>query len=301
LKNGEGIPKNELQGLELQKRAVQGLQEMGDNPYALSSLGVILFQGKVLPEDKLGASSLYKKAASLGYAPAALNLARWPEHYTGEPSEQERIALLKQASGAGLSTAQMLLAEKGIKDSEVEAQAPNGEKKGEVNIINNNFHEGYVNSASFVKSDEILATASGDGSIKIWNLPSNRLIRTIHTPAPAGVITFNPDKDELFVSGGQNKSFSYAAIYDAKTGKLKYPYLKILNWSCEEWPIAYDSARKTILLVRRDGVYQHQCQEWENSDIDVSNPKEISVEKIISEKLLISRLNRFLNFHALFL
>ncbi len=279
LRNGEGIAKNESQGLELQRRSLQGLQDMGDNPYALSSLGVILFQGKIAPEDKSAASKLYRKASSLGYAPAALNLSRWPEGASGEPSKQERIELLKLAAHARLQTAEKLLAEKGISASEERQENVNVIRTGDVNVLNNDFHKGYVNSAAFLNSDEILATASGDGSVKIWHLPSNHLVRTINTPAPAGVVTYNKDNDELFVSGGQNKSFSYAAIYDPKTGNLKYPYLKIKNWGSEEWPIGYDSSKKVIYIVRREGIFKHVCREWSKPEVDNTKPKEIDFEK----------------------
>jgi WD40 repeat protein len=279
LRNGEGIAKNESEGLELQKRAVQGLQDMGDNPYALSSLGVILFQGKIETEDKGAAATLYKKASSMGYAPAALNLARWPEKAPGEPSVEERIELLKQAARAGLQTATKLLAEKGTSLDEERSSIIKEPSLGAVCVVNNNFHQGYVNSATFLNSDEILATASGDGSVKIWSIPSNQLIRTINAPAPVGVVTYNKDKDELFVSGGQNKKFSYAAIYDPKTGNLKYPYFKIKNWGSEEWPIAYDSSRRTLYIVRREGIFERPVREWITPGINTSSPIEIDIEK----------------------
>jgi TPR repeat protein len=67
------VPKNENQGLELQKRAFQGLNNMSGNPYAITALGVMLFQGKVVPENKKEAARLYKIAADMGFAPAQFN------------------------------------------------------------------------------------------------------------------------------------------------------------------------------------------------------------------------------------
>jgi TPR repeat protein len=79
LRSGDGVQKNENQGLELQKRAFQGLNNMSGNPYAITALGVILFQGKVVPENKKEAARLYKIAADMGFAPAQFNFAMCTE------------------------------------------------------------------------------------------------------------------------------------------------------------------------------------------------------------------------------
>jgi len=76
---GEGIEKNEEQGLALQKKAFDGLNDMSGNPYAITALGVMLFQGKVVPENKKEAARLYKIAADMGFAPAQFNYAMCAE------------------------------------------------------------------------------------------------------------------------------------------------------------------------------------------------------------------------------
>jgi len=76
---GEGVEKNEKEGLELQDESLVGLNEMEGNPYSITALGVALFQGKVLDEDQETAAKLYKKAADLGYAPAQYNYAKCAE------------------------------------------------------------------------------------------------------------------------------------------------------------------------------------------------------------------------------
>lgn len=75
LRSGDGVPKNEAQGIDLQSKAIAGLDKMAGNPYALTALGVALFQGKVVREDKKLAAQLYKHAADMGFAPAKFNFS----------------------------------------------------------------------------------------------------------------------------------------------------------------------------------------------------------------------------------
>jgi TPR repeat protein len=81
--SGEGVEKNEELGLALQDEALTGLNEMEGNPYSITALGVVLFQGKVLDKDLATAAKLYKKAADMGYAPAQYNYAKCAESGQG--------------------------------------------------------------------------------------------------------------------------------------------------------------------------------------------------------------------------
>jgi hypothetical protein len=95
---GEGAEKNEDQGLALQKNSFNGLNKMSGNPYAITALGVMLFQGKVVPENKKEAARLYKIAADMGFAPAQFNFAMCAEVGHGTPqSELTSIEYLTKA------------------------------------------------------------------------------------------------------------------------------------------------------------------------------------------------------------
>ena len=82
---GEGIEKNEEQGLALQAKAIEGLEKLAkgkfnqNNPYALTALGVVLFQGKVVQENLPLAAEFYKKAAKMNFAPAMFNYSMCAE------------------------------------------------------------------------------------------------------------------------------------------------------------------------------------------------------------------------------
>jgi TPR repeat protein len=89
MRNGEGIPKDEPRGLSLQAEAVKIWSQDFDeeDPFSLTALGVALFQGKVLPQDKVMAAKYYKKAADLDFAPAQYNYAMCAKDGQGIPKD----------------------------------------------------------------------------------------------------------------------------------------------------------------------------------------------------------------------
>lgn len=97
---GEGVEKNEELGLALQDEALMGLNEMEGNPYSITALGVVLFQGKVLDKDLATAAKLYKKAADMGFAPAQYNYAKCAEFGHGIPKNKAVSKMYLQKSAA---------------------------------------------------------------------------------------------------------------------------------------------------------------------------------------------------------
>lgn len=87
LRAGEGAPKDEQRGLSFQAAAAEGLNRSKD-PYSLTALGVLVFQGKAVAQE-VPQAERYKEAARLyklaaggapgdwtsGFAPAAFNYA----------------------------------------------------------------------------------------------------------------------------------------------------------------------------------------------------------------------------------
>lgn len=80
LRAGEGVSKDEQQGLALQAASFDGLKASKD-AYSLTAAGILIFQGKVVgqtvPEEqrRRNAAALYKQAADMGYAPGQFNYA----------------------------------------------------------------------------------------------------------------------------------------------------------------------------------------------------------------------------------
>jgi uncharacterized caspase-like protein len=104
LRSGEAGPHDEATGLRYQQMAVPGLSEMADSPYALTALGILYFQGKVVPQDKIKAAGYYAKAADrirdnmVVYAPAAHNLAIM--HFNGEGVPKDKAKYSRLISSA---------------------------------------------------------------------------------------------------------------------------------------------------------------------------------------------------------
>jgi len=73
---GKYMAKNEVQGELLKREAVPGLNSMGNDPYAMTALGVLLHRGEAgVSRNWVQAAGLYRRAADQGYAPAQLNLS----------------------------------------------------------------------------------------------------------------------------------------------------------------------------------------------------------------------------------
>ena len=74
MENGEGFEKNVEQGRRLKELSFEGLNAIGEDPYALTAIGIMLFRGEGgLTQNRAEALRLYKKAADMGYAPAQYN------------------------------------------------------------------------------------------------------------------------------------------------------------------------------------------------------------------------------------
>ena len=107
LRAGEGIAKDEQQGLAYQAASFSGLSDVQD-PYSMTAVGILIFQGKVVgqnvPKDqrRKDAANLYKKAADMGYAPAQFNYAMCTEAGHGIPkNESLRQEYLRKAAADG--------------------------------------------------------------------------------------------------------------------------------------------------------------------------------------------------------
>ena len=80
MRAGEGVAKDEEQGLAYQATSFDGLNRAKD-PYSITALGILIFQGKAIAqtipkEDRLKeAVRLYQLAADMGYAAAQFNYA----------------------------------------------------------------------------------------------------------------------------------------------------------------------------------------------------------------------------------
>jgi WD40 repeat protein len=73
-----------------------------------------------------------------------------------------------------------------------------------------------VEAVAFSPDGATLAGGSDDGSVKLWNLRSKRLLRQLPTPSPILSITFSPDGRRLAAASRDGA----IKIWDVDNGKL---------------------------------------------------------------------------------
>jgi len=104
LVSGVNGKKDEQNGYKLQAASGQGLMEMAQNrtnpdPYAMTAIGIINFQGKICPQNKSNAINWYRAAAEQGFAPAIYNYIM--AAIGGQGMEKDPVAFYHFINGAG--------------------------------------------------------------------------------------------------------------------------------------------------------------------------------------------------------
>jgi len=83
------------------------------------------------------------------------------------------------------------------------------------------FQSTWGSNPAFSPDSRCLAFGEGDNFIKLWNIPSGKLFRSINTPPDGGRdVTFTPDGCRI-VSTGRKNPGSAIRIWDVATGKLE--------------------------------------------------------------------------------
>jgi WD40 repeat protein/DNA-directed RNA polymerase subunit RPC12/RpoP len=109
-------------------------------------------------------------------------------------------------------------------------------------------HTRWVNSVAFSQNGKLLASASGDNTIKLWNVKTGKLIRTLRSHT-AGVfaVAFSPDGRTL-ASGSYDKTIK---IWGLKTG------MAISTFEGHQggvYAIAFSQDGKTLVSGSEDGT-----------------------------------------------
>lgn len=77
-------------------------------------------------------------------------------------------------------------------------------------------HASRVRSLSFSPDGQLLASGSLDGTVKVWNVRSRRLERTLQARGPLNGVAFLADSRRIVGAGRA----AYIGVWDAATGKL---------------------------------------------------------------------------------
>lgn len=188
LRSGEAIPKNEAQGLDLQRRAFQGLNNMSGNPYAITALGVMLFQGKVVPENKKEAARLYKIAADMGFAPAQFNYAMCAQAGHGTTKNLKMATeYIQIASKSDYPSASAFLKNSASNTLQIINSGIFPIIQRSPISLDENMDERVVCD---INERQSILSIKVDNKIGLWEIPSGRIINVIELPPALQNSTF---------------------------------------------------------------------------------------------------------------
>ena len=113
----------------------------------------------------------------------------------------------------------------------------------------NTQHTGAIYSLAFSPNEQLVASASADGTIKLWNVSDGTLARTI---SGAGPLAFSPDGSMLFGAGQSASSAPALHVWDPVTGNL----IKIFQYQQNFGPVApvFPIGQGTFLDVDADSA-----------------------------------------------
>ena len=124
LRDGVGNPKNDQRGLALQKESLNGLKSMAErenDPYAITALGILIYQGKVLENNShkderyKKAAKLFRAAADMGYGVAEFNYGvAFKEGYGVPKNDEVALRYLTKAINNQYPPAKKYVIEKNI-------------------------------------------------------------------------------------------------------------------------------------------------------------------------------------------
>jgi len=79
-------------------------------------------------------------------------------------------------------------------------------------------HEGVVNSCSVSQNDQLVATASDDSTLRIWDMRTRKVAKVLSTPMASTCVSFNQDGLQLFSGGLDNEIL----VWDIRQGDVQY-------------------------------------------------------------------------------
>jgi len=110
--------------------------------------------------------------------------------------------------------------------------------------------KGLIESASFSSEDDMLATASTDGSVKLWEVASGSLLRTLQEPAssrPVLSVDFAPGH-RMLASGGID---GVVRIWDIESGALLHT---LYQHMAEVFSVSFSPDGNTLASGSADGT-----------------------------------------------
>ena len=108
-------------------------------------------------------------------------------------------------------------------------------------------HKGQIPSVAFSPTGKLLASASYDGTIKLWSVQTGRLITTWRSGAGRFAVAFSPDGQTLANSDNSNQ----VELRDIRTGKLLFT---LSGHKAPVRSVAFTPDAKTLIGGSNDGT-----------------------------------------------
>ena len=139
-----------------------------------------------------------------------------------------------------------------LPSADVDAQEQELAKVAAVEIIPQIGHAGAVTSGAFSRDGTHLLTGSEDGTLKLWDLATTRLVRTFSGhKGEVTVVALSPDGSRA-LSGGKDKTIR---LWEVATGRLIRTIYAHLDSSSDVGSVAFSpNGRRLLSSSRGEGA-----------------------------------------------
>jgi len=123
------------------------------------------------------------------------------------------------------------------------------QEKGKPTLVVQNGHFGVIRSIAYSADERLLASASEDGTIKLWATDSGILLRTLNANSTVHYVAFSPDGQTLAASTNTNVKF-----WKVENGELKRT-LEVKNASYDTiFSVKFTSDWKLLVVCLAGGM-----------------------------------------------
>jgi len=117
-------------------------------------------------------------------------------------------------------------------------------------------HSSQVNAVDFSPSGQMLASASSDGTVRLWDVPAGKLATVLELDSSVHAVKFSPDGRNLATMAGRYTETgpSYLQLWDIKTGELSLTLSEDQEHGYGAATLAFNSDGKILAVARTNTI-----------------------------------------------